>query len=221
MKCAADATERKTQSSDSWGKRQWPPGTCSREGIFKQTCRGSLALTPALEQCSLLRRVEGTSHSLTATSHRKQVEEQSVHPERAPQRPTVGGDGVKPKPVQELTTEWDMLHGLQARTAHQQRAGHQPGHERLLRTSGRTRHSRGEELSVLQVSCWGQSRGRCPGAALSLHPQIGIKVSPMESLPEPGGPHLQTSLSKLTSASHSRLRVFFKSSSLDTNVWES
>lgn len=38
-------------------------GTCSREGIFKKTCRGSLALTPALEQCSLLRRVEGTSHS--------------------------------------------------------------------------------------------------------------------------------------------------------------
>lgn len=110
--------------------------------------------------------MEGTSHSLTAASPRKQVEEQSVHPERAPQGPTVGGDGVKPKPVHELTTEWDMLHGLQARTAHQQRAGHQPGHERLLRTSGRTRHPRGEELSVLQVSRWGQSRGRWPWSSL-------------------------------------------------------
>lgn len=111
--------KEETQSSDSWGRGSGHRSTLFQEGIFKKTCRGSLALTPALEQCSLLRRVEGTSHSLTAASPRKQVEEQSVHPEGAPGAHC--GWRWSPKPVQELTTEWDMLHGLQARTAHQQR----------------------------------------------------------------------------------------------------
>ena len=41
----------------------------------------------------------GGYQSLTAASHRKQVEEQSVHPETVPQRPTVGENGVKPEPA--------------------------------------------------------------------------------------------------------------------------
>lgn len=98
-------------------KRQWPTGTCSREGIFKKTCRGSLALHAQLwNNVPFSGGWEGTSHSLTAALPRKQVEEQ-CSPREGAQGPTVGGDGVKPKPVQELTTEWDMLHGLQARTA--------------------------------------------------------------------------------------------------------
>lgn len=161
MKCAADAAEGKTESCDSWGG-------------------GSGHRAPVPGKGSSSRPVEGAWHSRQLWSnvpfsggwrvpviHSRFPQKASggarCSPrEGAPDPHCVGGDGVKPKPVQELKTEWDTIPGLQAPTAHQQQAGHQPGHEGLLPTSGQTRHPCGEDLSVGRVPRWGQRRGRCP-----------------------------------------------------------
>lgn len=185
--------QKVTQRAVTWGKGQRPPGTCHTGGTLTRTCRGSLA-PPSPPACSVnncLFQGGRGYRSPTATSHRKQVKQQSVRPEKAPENLAVGGDGSTPDPA-----------GAEDRAGRPLQAAGM--HHPLAPSGTPARMQRAtSHLQAAPPSRWGGSRGRCWASLITTSSNQHRRISTRER-PKQRGPHLHNGLSKLAPPSHPR-----------------